>query len=212
MEDITNSLKTLSHIATQIDMLLHLSRVTYTNRAALDQNILLEGYYRGEKYSTTMLSVNLNNVIIFANAYLDELNGQLTPAKYPADAEKILAYRRVVKPALKRIRKWTHLKDLRNELLVHNYRVKDVSIFSVAYQKKEYNAPAKDQEILLLGDLILLINKQLFAFFPEEIGSMLAVKERIIDKYKATDNPINYREEIAAITQQVEELKKRELE
>jgi hypothetical protein len=174
----------------------------------MDAHISLEGWYAKEKYSRSVLSVNLNNVIVFTNSYLDEFNSQLTPVKHPDYANQILAYRKTVKPALKRIAKWTHLKELRNELLVHNYRFKDTSVFSATHQPKVYNAPFKDQEILLLGELILLINKQLLAFFPGEITQMLESNEKIIDRYKAVDNPIDFRKEIAALTEEVEQLKR----
>jgi len=208
MEEIENSFKTLSQIATQIDFLLLISKVTYENGDILDNIVSLEGYYAEHRYSKAILSVNLNNVIVFANSYLEEFNKQLIVGKFPQYADRIITYRRIVSPALKRIEKWTDLRNVRNELLVHNYRVKGTSIFSTTHQLREYNAPFKDQEILLLGELILLINKQLIVFFPDEIKNILGDNDRIIDKYKATANQVNFREEITTITKEVENLKK----
>jgi hypothetical protein len=211
MKQINETLKTLSHITTQIDMLMSLSRATNQHKDLLDGFVKMEGWYATQRYSSLIKSVNLNYILIFANSYLDEFHRYLTPINYPEYSKNIIGFRKVISPALKRIKKWKHLKEYRNELLVHNYRVKDKSIFSASHQVMVYNAPSTNDEILLLGDLILLINKQLLAFFPAQVNMMLAAGGRITDRYEMVGDPVNYKEDVEMLTKMVEELKEKEL-
>ncbi len=183
MRDIVESLYTLSHIATQINLLVQVSKVSYKNGDFLDSFVELPGWYSNQRYSKSVLAITLNDILIFANSYLDELQEELTPINYPNRADSILSFRKAIKPALRRIKKWRDLKEYRNEILVHNYRVKSRSMFSANHQAKVYNVPSKDQEILLLAELILLINKQMRTFFSEDVERFLLEGTKIIDRY-----------------------------
>lgn len=211
-KDITETLKTLGHITTQMDMMKNVAMKTYRYGEEMDSFIQMEGWNASRKYSELLQTINLNYLVVFANSYLDEFNRYFNPTCYPEYADNILAFRRVIAPALRRIKKWKHLKEYRNELLVHNYRVKDKSVFATDHQPQVYNAPSKDQEILLLVDLIILINMQLLPFFTDETNRLITSREKLTDRYKTKSDPVDYRKDIAEITREVEELKKKELE
>ncbi|WP_256011793.1 hypothetical protein [Desertivirga xinjiangensis] len=80
-------------------------------------------------------------------------------------------------------------------------------MFSANHKAKEYNVPSKNQEILLLAELILLINKQMRAFFSEDVDKFLLEGTKIIDRYSIAQNEINYRKELEEVTEQVEQIK-----
>lgn len=209
MKDIVESISILSHIATQIKLLVEVTKATYSNSENIDHNVKLEGWYSEYKYSVAVQAIALNNISIFANSYLDELYSELNPIKYPHYKIEILNFLKCVNPALKRIKKWTDLKSFRNQILVHNYRVKGISIFASGHKFKHYNVPHRDQEILLLADLICLVNIQLGTFFSNETNQVILGKEKITDKYTVEQNEINYREEIKSITFLVEAIKEK---
>jgi hypothetical protein len=134
MKDIVETFKILGHLATQMDMMMSVARKTYTHGDAMDTVIHMEGWFADQRYSKLLLTINLNHLIIFANSYLDEFERYLTISNYPDHKDQILAYKRVISTALKRVEKWKYLKDYKNELLVHNLRVKDRSIFAADHQ------------------------------------------------------------------------------
>ena len=202
MTNINESLLTLSHLATQIKYQTEIVKVTYENATYLNK-LKLTGWYANKPYRDSVLAIVLNSINIMACSYLDELLRELTPIKYPENSETIMNFLKKVNPAIRRIKKWTNLKDYRNHMLVHNYRIKNISIFADSHKIIEYNAPTKDNEILLLAELIFLINSQLFEFFPNEVTKILTTQVKVTDRYKFQNNQIDFKEELNSIEMEI---------
>lgn len=202
MDKIVECFKTLGHLATQIQHNVQITKLAHLNKESLDSQ-KLEGFYSSLSFSGSIKSLSLNMILILANSYLDELYTQLTPNKHPKYDKEILSYLSVINPALSRIKEWKDLKDFRNQFLVHNYRHKGASIFSKAHSIKKFKIPQTDREILLLAELICLINKQHYVFFPKEIDRALEDGDKIIDRYSYDNKLINFREEFGIIEKSV---------
>jgi len=76
-----------------------------------------------------------------------------------------------VKPAVRKIKSWKGLKNLRNNIIAHNRRINGLSIFE-STDVIHYNVPSSDEEYILLADLIFLIAENIEPIFPEIIQTI----------------------------------------
>lgn len=198
MTKILESLKTLGHLSTQIEHNVQVAKLALINKIDLDY-LRMEGFYSNIPFSGSIKSISFGMIQLMSNSYLDELQTQLTPKNHPEYARQIIGYQNAIKPALNRIKEWKHLKEFRNQFLAHNYRHKGDSIFSNNHTAKEFKTPYSDSDFFLLAELISLMNKQHFIFFPSEVNRLIKDGDKIMDKYICNVKSIDFREEISVI-------------
>jgi len=200
-EDIKESINILTQLATQLRFLRETWNTLYQNQLLI-QNIRLPDHYSSATLRSATSSIIQNMMILKANAFLDEYNSKFNISRYPDNKDSIMRIKKVCRPILKKINKWSGIKPYRNEILGHNLRRNDVSLFTM---ESEYKLPYTSFDYLALCDLIFLIAEQFRFEFKEEI---LENTDRILN-----DNISNPRqntcsvEELASIRVEVEKLR-----
>lgn len=166
-----NVLTTLFHLVTKIKWISDTSIAAIQNKDLLDNIIYADGHYKQNPYSKSVSCICQNLLIIHSCSFMDEFDKQLTPSKHPDYADRIIKVKKNLKPAICRIRKWDGLKNNRNHLIAHGYRVNGISIFELKEQIK-YVIPTTNAEYRLLADLLFLIAQTISKHFPELIQKM----------------------------------------
>lgn len=174
---LQGTLYTLLHLANQIDLFY---------KAAVELNVKLKEWNpvisEGDPTMTldkVALPACTNNIFILAVSFLDEWNGHFTPNNLPTYKDRIMKVRRITKPAFNRIAKWKGLKDGRNIIFAHNFRVKGQDIFTSA-KKHDLKFPLYNTEVSLLHDLIWLISQELLDEFTDiEIDGQRSIQDGI---------------------------------
>lgn len=155
---------TLFNLATLIKWVSETSEVALENKSFINQIFYSDPFYRKIPFSRGISAISQNYLIILSCSFFDEFEKEFTPSKYPEYSEKILQVKRIVKPAIKRIKKWDGLKAHRNNILSHNLRINGISIFEFK-ESIEYNIPTTNDEFKLLADLIVLISQNISPVF-----------------------------------------------
>ncbi len=84
-------------------------------------------------------------------------------------AERVLQTRKFLKPFLMELQRDYDMKDYRNHILAHNYRVKAKSLFSGNFDRI-YRFPQSTEEFLAVGIIVELIWKTITEEFVNEIS------------------------------------------
>lgn len=161
---LQGTLYTLLHLANQIDLFY---------KAAIELNVKLKECNPVISDSDPTMTLDkvaipacTNNIFIHAVSFLDEWNKHFTPNNLPTYKDRILKVRRITEPAFKRIKKWKGLKDGRNIVFAHNFRIKGQDIFTSG-EKHNLIFPMYNTEISFLHDLIWLIGEELLDEFSD---------------------------------------------
>jgi hypothetical protein len=80
---------------------------------------------------------------------------------------------------MQRINKWGNLKDFRNYILAHGFRVKDKSLFAKGIEPFKFKVPHSNSEINLLAELMRVITTCIANEFPE-----------LVEKLDWSENPL----------------------
>lgn len=89
--------------------------------------------------------------LILTDSLLDEYDKFFTSTD-EIQKERISRTKKIVKPAIDRIRRWTDLKNFRNNVLAHNLRIKNqhqVSVF-ISGKWHKYNIPSSTLDLQIL--------------------------------------------------------------
>lgn len=156
-ENIKESLNILAQLATQIDYLKENWLTLFKNQEYMKQ-LKLAGYYHNQTFVETTSGIIQNMIIIKANAFLDEYNQEFNVSKFPEYKDQILRIKRICKPIMRVINKWSDIKSYRNEILGHNLRKDGESLF---LSKTNYKIPFTNYDHLALCELIFMIADQL---------------------------------------------------
>ena len=165
MEKLVESYKTLTFLLTQIFFFKEIHE-TFTDNEEKLNSIKFKGHYANQPFAKSISGNHLNYMILLANGYLDEYHDNFTAIKHPDYAERITEIKKLTKPVVKRIGKWTNLKDYRNNILAHNFRVKGQSIFASDFEPIHLKAPHTNSEIMLLAELLSIINTTIIQKIP----------------------------------------------
>lgn len=174
---LQGTLYTLLHLANQIDLFF---------KAALELNAKLTEWNPVISKDDPRITLDkvaihacTSNIFILAVSFLDEWREHFTPNNLPTYKDRILKVRRITKPAFKRIAKWKDLKNGRNILFAHNFRVKGQDIFTSG-KKHNLKFPIANTEVSLLHDLIWLISQELLDEFPDiELDAQRSIQDGI---------------------------------
>lgn len=98
-----------------------------------------------------------SQTLILTNSFLDEFDNFFT-SKNTEELKKIKMIKNIVKPAIEQLRKWSDLKNFRNNVLVHNLRVDKDQFVSVFIEGKihNYNIPKDIIDYQILVQCILM--------------------------------------------------------
>lgn len=140
--------------------------------------IMIDSGYRERKQNDWNLKdqthyVALYNTILLNScSYLDEYNKHFLANSETKFHERIKSIKRIAKPALKEIYKWTGLRNYRNQMIAHNFRV-DEREFSFNLIG-EYDAPRTYADLALLRKHLMMIQGIIEAEFRSELPNLNA--------------------------------------
>lgn len=108
-----------------------------------------------------------NTVLLNVCSYIDEYNRHFLIEAELQFKERILSLKKIAKPAFKRVNKWTGLKDYRNEMIAHNFRVNG-AVFSFN-KHGQYNAPRTYADLAILRKYLMMVQTIIEAEFQPEL-------------------------------------------
>lgn len=199
---IEDSLYTLYNLNNQIDLLFRAILSIDSNLGNF--NPILSEYDKTSSLEKVAISGLLHNIYILSCSYLDEWNNHFTHKKYSAYATKIEHLKKVTKPALKKINKWSGLKSLRNVVFAHNLRDKNGKSIFTTDKKLKFIFPMSYSEASLLVQLINIITEELYNTFSDII---IDINKSILNSLNITINHIDVNKELYNITYEINKLK-----
>ena len=195
-EKLLNVLKTLFHLQSQINLTVESLNEIDKNKKKLE-NIKIENYFDDSfnlKISTS--GILANYAIILFCSFLEEYHKYFNIGHLKDIDEKIIVkIKKQNKPGIKRINEWTGLTDFRNQLLAHNFRIKNESFFSNRKETINYKIPNSLSEKNLFSGIIYLICLNIRDGFPEIIKKM-NLNERMTDKLNLIGENVNTENEL----------------
>lgn len=198
MEDLKNVIKTLLHLQGQISLTIETLNEIGNNYKVL-REMKLENHFSKITLESATHTLISNHAIILFCSFLDEYEKNFTPHFLKdIDARRIINVRQKNEPGLKRIRKWKDLRNFRNFLAAHNFRIKGKSFFSDEFDKFEFIIPNKVSEKNLFSGIIYLICINIRTEFPE-IYNSLNVEEVMLDKIKFICEEIDNEKELSEL-------------
>jgi hypothetical protein len=205
MEKILESFKILGSLGTQILFLIEAHETAMANSGILS-DIKFKGHYENHPFPNSIWSMFQNYAFLMCSSFLDEYNEEFTPHKHPEYADRIMRLKRITKPVMRRINKWTDLKDYRNIVLAHNYRIKRTSLFAADNKGRYFNVPHTDDEIVLLSRLIPIITMHIVEEFTEIIPA-IDFNENLQSKLRFDYKRIDIEAEMTAVWNEVNSIK-----
>ncbi len=200
---------TLFNIATQIKWISETSILAIENNDTINQVEYDDLFYRKIPFAKAISGICQNHLIILSCSFLDEYEKELTPTKFPYYRERIIEFKKITNPAIKRIKKWSSLKTHRNQIVAHNYRIKGVSIFQYKEPIK-YIIPTTNAEYKLLADLIFLISQTFHTIFPDIVNRIDFTKS-LRDSLDFKSEKISCKKEFQIIESEINKNKKQHI-
>jgi hypothetical protein len=207
MQDIKDSFKNMLQLLSKVHGILSTQDKNGELHRTLDRQVWATGHYGVTPHFVLANSYLAEYIIILICSFLDEYNDNFIPKKNHLLHDRILNFRKQIKPVLTRIAKWKDLKKYRNNILAHNLRLKDnTSIFSDTLERIDYNLPNTPDEIRLLIELSSLITKNIGGQFPELLQNF-NFDEKIIDKANVPiSDKINFNQEYENVCKEIKML------
>ena len=205
MNELLASFKNLSHIATQASLFVNIFKVCSENDKYINKIKLLD-HFSGIPLDKAITGSLASYSIIICVSFFDEYNEEFTPHKHPIYRSRLVNLKELTKPILRRLAKWPHLKDYRNNILAHNLRIKGTSIFENSSISKEYKIPFSISEIVLLVNMTRIVLIQIREEFPEFLIN-LDWSETISSKTDVKSEEVNVNKEIEGLNTQIKSIK-----
>ena len=168
---IESSVRILLQLATRIKWISQTELVTFMNKEYLNRVKFDDDEFDKFSYSLAVSGICQDLLIVTSCSFIDEYENVFNPSKFPTYGNEIKKLKRITDPAYKRIKSWKDLKQLRNNIIAHNHRLKGKSIYELE-NRITYNVPATNEEATLLADLIVLIAQNIYPVFQEIIEGM----------------------------------------
>lgn len=109
--------------------------------------------------------------IIFTDSFMDEYDGFFKSSNKELN-NKIYNIKKALKPAISKIREWSDIKNYRNNVLCHNLRKNNKSVF-INGEIDKYNVPNNVIELQIMAECICLITSIITSFFKSEYNEFL---------------------------------------
>lgn len=140
--------------------------------------------------------------MIFTNSFIDEYDNYFKSSNNKELNDKIIIVKKIVKPAISKIREWSGIRDFRNNVLCHNLRKNKKSVFINAEIHK-YKIPNNVIELLDMTKCICLITDVINNFFQCEIDEFLSNNPKVVLKPNFSDSIINSKNDLDKIYNEV---------
>jgi hypothetical protein len=164
-----------------------------------------KGHYSENPHFVLNDSYLSEYTIIMICSFLDEYNNHFTVNNCPEFKERIIKFRKQIKPVLTRINQWTDLHKYRGLVLAHNLRTTTKeSVFNFS-NPINLNIPNTKTEFELLIQLASLITQNIGVEFPELLTN-ISFTEKITDKMNVPYKIINTKLEFEIISEQIKKL------
>lgn len=204
-KDLVNSVRTLLDMEGQIYLLIKALNTVFENTTPL--NDIERNEWLNEQISlrdslNTLLS---NYSIILFDTFLKSYENRFIAVGLELELKKrVEIVRRVNKPGIDRLKRWSGLSDFRNTLAAHDFQAKksSVSIYSREYGIKEYNIPNTNSEKNLFYKIISLCCWNIRQALPE-IVKEIPWHERPLDRFKIIGKNVNCDEELDKIQEEM---------
>jgi hypothetical protein len=176
------------------------------------EKLLDAGVFDNSTNEELRLMVQTNaciQILLYTDSLIEEYNKyfKVTEAKTDTEYAKVEQTRELLKPVFKKINQWTELKDFRNNVLAHNYRVQKLGYKSVFISKglSGYNIPQRILDFAFLIQCIDLVRQIVYKIFKEEYLEILGEvdKIRISTRKPALNENRNYREEYEELRKEI---------
>jgi hypothetical protein len=201
MDKLLESYKSLAYLATQVLFFIEVHK-TYSENEELLNKIKFKDHYANIPFAKGISGSLLNYSIIIANSFFDEYNKEFTSSKHLEYRDRINRLKKITKPVLKRISKWTNFKDYRNYILAHSFRFKDKSFFDNDFKPFKFNVPHTNSEIILLANLMKVVTSCIAQEFPE-LATNTTMTENILSKMDFDWNEVDIDKELETIWTQI---------
>lgn len=203
MKELTNVIKTLIHLQSQIFLLVETLNEIGNNHEALREmklNNFFDKRMNLENSSHTLIS---NYAIIMFCSFMDEYEERFNIHFLKSvDPERILKVKEKNGAGIKRIKKWKDLGDFRNYMAAHNFRIKGKSFFSNEFEKFIFKIPNTVSEKNLFSGIIFLICLNIKSEFPEIFNS-LESGELMLHKMEIVGEKVDYEKELEVLSERM---------
>jgi hypothetical protein len=157
---------------------------------------------------SVIFSIISNQIIITSCSYMDEWEefGKLISED---QSQRILTLRKIVKPVISRINKWSDMRQFRNSMIAHNHRIKkennSLAIFNIS---RKLNCPYSFYDYKLLIGCIFITKNILLRMFQKEYNQSIPNIKSIEDIVPINEikDEKTYRNELDNLTQDVQTL------
>ena len=127
-----------------------------------------------------------NAILLNTCSYLDEYNNNFLANAENKFKDRILEVRKIAKPAFKKVNQWSDLREYRNHMIAHNFRINNNSFsFNMLGQ---YNVPRTYRDIVLLRKYLMMIQGIIDGEFNIE---MLPINT-FINSFPVKEQQVNY--------------------
>ena len=205
MNKLIESYKTLFYLNTQVQFFIEIHLTYMANEESLNE-IKFKGHYSNIPFAKAISGNLLNYTLILANSFFDEYNKEFTSGTHPEFKDRINNLKLITKPVMQRVNKWKDLKDFRNYILAHGFRVKNKSLFAKGIEPKKFIVPHTDSEIILLVELMKVITTCISNEFPELVEK-LDWSENLSNKMSIEIIEVDVKQELNEIWTKVNAIK-----
>ncbi len=132
-------------------------------------------------------------------SFMDEYEQHFNPHHLnKVDRSRILSVKSKNTPGIKRIKKWIDMKNFRNYIAAHNFRIKGKSFFSDEIDLLQFKIPNKVSEKNLFVGIIYFICLNIKEEFPE-IFATINPNEKMLNKIKFLSSEIDNEKELTIL-------------
>ena len=161
-----------------------------------DINYLMEfiidfGYHKKAQNEFTLKDqahyVTLYHTILMNTcSFLDEYNKHFQAKSEPEFHERILSVKKIAKPAYKKMKEWKDLREYRNNMIAHNFRInEDVFSFKMSGQ---YKVPRTYLDLVLFRKYLMMI----FGIIEAEFSDHMPKINDFIKSFEVKELQVNY--------------------
>jgi hypothetical protein len=186
MTPLISNFYSLGFLATHIQLSVYTLQQTYENDKFLNKIEYSDNFLNQTTFSNSLKGIIANYSIIQFCSFLDEyknFNSKYIGQKY---FERIKKVRRKNHYGIQRINQWSDLYNFRNQMVAHNFDIKNESVFL----KKElinYKIPDTLDEKILFYKIILKICQNISSEF-QELNDEIDLNFTITKKIKILKN------------------------
>lgn len=127
-----------------------------------------------------------NTILMDMCSYIDEYNKHFASKAEQQFKDRIISLKKIARPAVKKINEWTGLKEYRNQMIAHNFRINE-DVFSFT-KLGQYNSPRTYADIALLRKYFMMVQTIIEAEFQNELPKV----NPYIKGFEVQDRMTNY--------------------